>query len=179
MLEESIPMKIENVYDYSNVLAIPEAIVYLVEYCYSVYVGFTKLLDDDEKKNKMLKDEDKKYEYKRNYNESFEVFVKPKMNEDLGVNYRDIWDFRGAVEAGKLHNVGGLRITFNLDFLRSSHGDLETHNNAFLITFSPYNIKFYRKGNFRDTNMDQIEQGIINTFALKFPEGNSIFCYKK
>jgi hypothetical protein len=27
--------------------------------------------------------------------------------------------------------------------------------------------------------MDQIEQGIMNTLELKFPKGNSIFCYKK
>jgi hypothetical protein len=101
------------------------------------------------------------------------------MNEDLGVGNKDIWEFRSAVEAGKVYNIGALRISMNLNFIRNTAGPLEEHNNSFLITFLPYNIKFYRKGNYQDSNMDQIEQGIMNTLELKFPKGNSIFCYKK
>ena len=179
MLENASKVEIDNTYDFSNYLPTPEGIMFLVEYCYSVYTGFTKLLDDDEKKNKMLMEQDRVYEYKRNYNDLFEVHVRPKMNEDLGVGYNDIWDFRSAMQAGKLYNVGALRISMNLNFLRNSNGYMEDHNNSFLITFLPYNIKVNRRGNYHDKNMEQIEQGIINTMKLKFPKGNSIFCYKK
>ncbi len=55
---------INNEYDYSNVLPTAEAISYLVQYCDEMNKQLTKLVEQDEEKNKQFKPEYKEFMYK-------------------------------------------------------------------------------------------------------------------
>ena len=65
-----------------------------------------------------------------------------------------------------------------MDFLRGKEEKLEEHENLFTIIFNPYDIKFARKSNHSDPNMNKIEEQ-INSILKQFPVANSIFCNKQ
>ncbi len=179
MPEQNVLANIDNTYDYSNILVVPEGIMYLVEYCFSVYTGFLKLIEDNMEKNKNVNPNEAAYDYKKGYNDRLEINVRQRLNDSFGFSYTDIHAFKKDYDEGKILNIGGIKITLQLGFGRGIGENIDIHENIFTISFLPYSIVFNRKSNHKDLNMDKIEQGIINTLSTKFPVGNSIFCYKK
>ena len=85
--------------------------------------------------------------------------------------------FISAYKNGSLKKVNEVTITLNLYFYRGKGGQEVEHENSFVISFKPYNIKFIRQSNHEDSNMDQIEKqfdAILSEMAV----ANSIFCDK-
>ena len=65
-----------------------------------------------------------------------------------------------------------------LHFSKGNSYRLESHKNVFLIAFEPYSIRFSRQSNFKDENMDQIEESIHKIFK-SFAIANTVFCDKR
>lgn len=166
---------INNEYDYSNVLPTVEAISYLIQYCDQIYKQLRKLVDEDEEKNKQFKQEYKDYMYKKSYSELFEIYIREKSYNNI--TCKDYATFVAAVKDGNLNQVAEIDIKLDLDFERGKGNNLEKHENSFAIIFKPYDIKFARKSNHNDPNMNQIENQ-INDILKKFPIVNTIFCTK-
>ncbi len=166
---------INNEFDYSNILPTSDYISNLVQYCDNVYNDFLKLLAEDEKKNEPLKYEYKSYEYHRSFGEHFEIHIYEKAYNNI--TCKDYHSFMDAVNKGQLKAVRNLTIGLDLDYQRGTNANLIKHENSFTIIFRPYEIKFARKSNFKDADMDQIEEK-INGILKEFPKANSIFCTK-
>lgn len=173
---EEVETNINNEFDYSNIIVGVENLAYIVQYCDNVYSSFKTLLDEDEKMNERLKYEFKNYDYKRTYGDNFEIRIRQKnyYNSTSCKNYNSFID---VVRQGQLKNVDALEIELNLDYKRGKSDELKNHENSFKITFKPYDIKFIRKSNYNEKNMNQIEEN-INAILKKFPTANSIFCSK-
>lgn len=167
---------INNEFDYSNVVPTIEAISYLVQYCDQMNKQLTKLVEEDEEKNKQFKSEYKDYMYKKSYGQEFQVYIKEKSYNNITCN--DFESFLSAVKGGNLNQVTGLDIKLCMDFLRGKAEKLEKHENLFTIIFNPYDIKFARKSNHNDPNMNKVEEQ-INSILKQFPVANSIFCNKQ
>ena len=78
---------------------------------------------------------------------------------------------------GQIKNLDSLEINLELDYQTGSNSSLITHENSFVIKFKPYEITFIRKSNFKNFNMEQIENN-INEILKKFAVVNTIFCTK-
>ena len=167
---------INNEYDFSNKVPLIEYINYLVNYCNQQFKELERLIKDDEEKNKMLKDDYRTYNYKKNYGSSFEVRITE--NNCNTIYCKDIEMFTSAVNSGNVKNICKLVIDLNLDFDRGKIGNIEKHENSFKIHFSPYDIKFKRNSNYSDNTMDLIEKE-IKEILDKFPTVNCIFCTKE
>lgn len=166
---------ISNEYDYSNIVPTIENITYVIQYCDQIYSHFLKLIEEDENKNERLKYEFKNYNYKKSYGEGFEVKIRQKNYNTISCkNYNS---FIEAVNNGQILNVDGLEIDLRLDYKRGKNDNLNNHENSFNITFKPYEIKFVRKANYKETDMEQIENN-LNDMLQKFPVANTIFCSK-
>lgn len=174
MNKESI---INNKYDYSNVLPVVDCVAYLVQYCDQMYNQLLKLEEEDEEKNKMFKSEYKEYMFKRKYSQGFEVYIKTERYVN-SITCKDYNTFKSAVDDGNLKNVYGVDVELKMNFERGKEGAFEVHENLFKIEFSPYEITFYRKSNYVDSDMDLIENK-INEIMKKFPVANCIFCDKE
>ncbi len=173
--EEEKETVINNEFDYSNIIPTAEHIGTLVQYCENVYNQFLKLIEEDEQKNEKLKIEYKNYKYAKSYGEKFEVSIREKTYNNLDCKtYNSYID---AVNNGQLKEVHSLKINLDLDYKRGSGNNLNYHENSFTIIFKPYEIKFARKSNFNEENMNQIEN-TINKILQQFQKVNSIFCTK-
>lgn len=167
---------INNEFDYSNIVPTIEAVSYLVQYCDQMNKQLTKLVENDEEKNKKFKLEYKNYIYKKIYSQGLEVYIREKSYNNI--TCKDYESFTSAVSDGNLNNVNGLDIRLCLDFERGQENNYDKHENSFSIIFKPYEIIFARKSNHNDPNMDKIEEQ-INSILKKFPVANSIFCNKQ
>lgn len=167
---------VNNVYDYSNILPTVEAISYLVQYCDEMNKQLTKLVEEDEEKNKQFKPEYKEFMYKKSYSQQFEVFIREKSYNNISC--KDYSQFISAVNGGNLNEISSMDIKLCMDFYRGRVDNKEGHENSFLITFKPYEIKFTRKSNHNDPNMNQLEQQ-IRDILNQFPVANCIFCNKQ
>ena len=114
--------------------------------------------------------------YKKSYGQEFQVYIKEKSYNNITCN--DYESFSSAVKGGNLNQVTGLDIKLCMDFLRGKEEKLEEHENLFTIIFNPYDIKFARKSNYNDPNMNKVEEQ-INSILKQFPVANSIFCNKQ
>ena len=170
--EETI---INNEYDYSNIIPKFENITYIIQYCAHIYSYFLKLLEEDENKNEKLKYEFKNYNYKKNYGEGFEVKIRQKNYNTISCKNYD--SFVEALNNGQLLNIESLEINLNLNYRRGNIDSLKNHENSFKISFRPYDIKFIRKANHNEQNMNQIEEN-IKQILNKFPVENTIFFSK-
>ena len=94
-----------------------------------------------------------------------------------GHNVDDKEDFIAAIEDGNLKQVSSISIRLELHFSKGNSYRLESHKNVFLIAFEPYSIRFSRQSNFKDENMDQIEESIHKIFK-SFAIANTVFCDK-
>jgi hypothetical protein len=167
---------INNEFDYSNILPTVEAVSYLVEYCDKMNQQLTKLVLEDEEKNKQFKEEYKEYMYRKSYRQNLEVHIyKGSFYKSITCN--DYKTFVSAIKDGNLNNVDKLTINLSLDYSRGKSGNYEEYENSFVIVFSPYNIKFIRKSNHKESNMNSIENQ-INSILKQFPVANCIFCTK-
>lgn len=172
---ENKEVAINHEFDYSNVLAIEPAISYLIEYCDNVHKNLVNAITQDEQKNEKLKSEYRYYDYKKSYFTGLTVTIK---TTNYGrIECKDFDKFKSAVQAGNINNVEYLTIELNMSYKRGKEYETVEHENIFKISFHPYNIKFTRKSNHEDTEMDKIENN-INAILNKFPIANSIFCSK-
>ena len=174
-INEDEPSVKNNEYDYSTIIATSEAITYLVQYCDSTYKKFVALIDEDEKRNEQFKQEFKNYNYKKNYGERFEVYIRGKNYNTI--TCKDLAAFQSAVNDGNLTNVSSLEIKMDLDFKRGKGNDLTDYENSFTITFKPYEITFIRKSSHNEARMNQIEND-IKDILNNFQTVNTIFCTK-
>lgn len=166
---------INNEYDYSNILPTIEYIDYLVKYCDNAYNQLNKLVEEDEEKNKKFKPEYKEFNYAHSYGAKFEVFIREKSYNNI--TCKDYNTFVTAVKDGNLNEIMELEIKVDLDFRRGIGNNLEDYENSFTIIFKPYDIKFARKSNHNEPNMNQLEDQ-INTILKQFPVANCVFCNK-
>lgn len=178
-MEESLEREIaiSNEFDYSNIVPEIEAITYLVQYCETLYNQLMNLIKSEEEKNLKLKYEYKNYKYKKQFNTKFEVLVKERGNNFSNLNCKSFQSFVEATNNGHLKNVDTLTIELNLTYRRGQESSLKDYENLFKIIFKPYNIKFTRKSNHSEEDMNQIENN-INEILKKFKVQNSIFCTK-
>lgn len=174
MEKENIAIK-NNEFDYSNIIPTIEGIIYLVQYCDSVYKKFLSLIEEDEKKNEQYKEEYKNYSYKKCYGNRFEVYIRTKNYNNI--TCKDYESFKTAIDDGNLVCVNGLDIKMDLDFKRGKGNDLVEYDNSFSIIFKPYDITFVRSSNHDEFDMNQIEDN-INNILKKFNSVNTIFCTK-
>ncbi len=167
---------INNEFDYSNILPTKEAVLYLVQYCDQMNKQLTKLVEADEEKNKPFKDEYKEYNYKHSFGQVLDIYIVEKGYNNI--TCKDYDTFLTTAKNGDLDNVSSINIKLCLDFYRGRKENLVQHENSFHILFHPYEIKFARKSNFQDSDMDQIENQ-INQILKQFPVANCIFCTKE
>ena len=172
--ENEVP--INNEYDYSNIVAEVQSISYLVQYCEALYNQLLKLMSADEEKNAKLKYEFQHYDYKKTYDTQFEVTIKEK-EKTSSIYCHSYQAFTDNVNKGCLKNVASFTIKLNLSYKRGKESSLSDYENEFKMIFQPYNIKFIRKSNHNETNMNQIENN-INDILKKFKVQDSIFCTK-
>lgn len=170
--------EISNEYDYSNIVPEIDVIKYLVQYCESIYNKFTNLVAEDEEKNKMIKSEFRNYMYKKSYETKFEVIIRENTESFFSLNCKSFADFNNAVNNGHLKNIKSLTVNLNLYYKRGQDYSFEDYENAFKISFKPYEIKFTRKSNHSENDMNNIENS-INELLKKFRVQNSIFCTKE
>ena len=177
-MDDSFTSKIvvNNEYDYSNILPTVDAITYLVQYCDEMNKQLTKLVEEDEEKNKQFKQEYKEYMYKKSYGQQLEVYIVEKSYNNI--TCKDYSQFMSAVQGGKLNEIRSMNIKLCMDFYRGKGDNLEEYENSFIISFKPYEITFARKSNHNDQDMNQIEQQ-INDILKQFPVANCIFCNKQ
>ncbi len=165
---------INHEFDYSNAVPLVENISYLIKFCDNVFNQFMKMVDDDKKKNEKLKHEYKNYLYGESYNQKLEIGVRKGYDY---ISYKNCSSFLNAINNKEIVNLSSLEIKLNLNFERGQSGDTKTHENDFKISFEPYKIMFTRKSNFKDSEIDQIENN-INELMKKLPTVNTIFCSK-
>ncbi len=174
-MNEELETVINNEYDYSTIIPSAEAIGYIIQYCENLYNQFSQLVTSDEQKNETLKLEYKNYEYGRHFKSEFTVTIKQRgLNNIICKNYNAYLD---AVRSGNVNNLNGLDIIMDLSYKRGAYQNTVEHRNDFKVIFRPYDIKFIRKSNHNEGNMNQIENA-INGILKQFPTANSIFCSK-
>ena len=166
---------IDKVFDYSNCLPTVENITYLIKYLEQIYNQFLQAIKEDEEKNERLKYEFKKYNYKRNFGERFEISINEKSYNTIRCTTTE--SFTKTVDEGKVKNLRSLEIQLDLDYSRGNYDDLKKHDNSFIITFKPYEITFQRKSNYNENNMEVIEKE-INEILKQFPTAETIFFSK-
>lgn len=171
--EETI---INNEYDYSNIIPTIENITRIIKYCDQLYNSFLKLIEDDEQKNQKLKYEFQNYNYKKTYSEGLEINIRQKSYNSI--TCKNYSSFIEAINSDQLINLDSLEIELNLDYKRGNNDKLSHHQNLFKITFKPYEIKFVRKSNYKESEMNQVENN-LNEILKSFPVANTIFCTKQ
>ena len=165
---------ISNSFDYSNAIPTAENISYIIQFCDNVFNHFIKLIKEDEIKNERLKFEYRDYLYQEHYHQKFEITIRKGYEHTSFKNYSS---FMNAVNSKQISNISSLEIKLNLSFFRGKKDNSIAHENEFRILFEPYNIKFDRKSNLKDNEMDQIEKK-INELMKKLPIANTIFYSK-
>lgn len=166
---------IDNEYDYSNIIPTFEYIGYIVQYCEDTYNYLRKLVEEDKKKNEKLKYEFQNFNYHEFYGLDFSVMIR---NESFKtITYKNYNSYIESVNSGKVKNVESLEIELNLGYKRGDANNLKVHENSFKIIFKPYNIKFIRKSNYNEAQMNQVENN-INEILKRFQTANSIFYSK-
>ena len=173
---EEVEAAINNEWDYSNIIPTAENIAYLVQYCDQVYNQLIKLIEEDEARNEKIKYDLQNYSFKKSFGERFEVVVRGKNYNT--VNCKNLNSYIELYKKEQLNRVDAIEIYLQLDYQTGSNGSFVRHENSFTIKFKPYEITFIRNSNFKDPNMDQIEN-TINEILKKFPVANTIFCTKK
>lgn len=168
---------VNNEFDYSNIIVTSSLVAHLVKYLDQIYNNFQELIQEDEEKNKRFKPEYKEYKYKKMYRDDLEIAIYSKLyNNHIMCN--DYETFKSAIDDGNLNNVRKLDINLYLNFKRGKGNDLDEHKNEFIISFEPYDIRFIRKSNHNDANMNKLEEQ-INAILSNFPTANTIFCNKE
>ena len=162
-------------YDYSNAIPTVNDVFQIVKLCDYWNQRLSMQVKEDEEKNAPFKLEFKDYMYKKSYMQKYDIWIRGDSFQSICC--KDIDSFISAYKNGSLKKVSEVTITLNLYFYRGKGGQEVEHENSFVISFKPYNIKFIRQSNHEDSNMDQIEKqfdAILSEMAV----ANSIFCDK-
>lgn len=171
---------INNVYDYSTVIPVIEKIGTIVQFLDGVYSHFMNLSKEEEERNSKLKEEYQEYKYRNRYS-FFEINIRKKIDDVFHSDYvtcKNLESFKKMYDEGNLINMEKLEIKMSLSFARGKgYFDNEKYDNDFSIVFEPYNIKFIRKSNYEDPEIDEIEKR-INEIFNSFDKCNTIFCSK-
>lgn len=175
-INEDIETTINNEFDYSNIVASVDNISYIVQYCDNVYSQFQQLVAEDEQKNERLKYEFKNYNYKKSYGDSFEVRIRQRGHYNT-ISCKNYSSFKDAVMQEQVNNIDALEIELTLDYKRGNNDSLKDYQNSFKVSFKPYDIKFVRKANHNELNMNQVEDN-IKQMLDKFQVANTIFYSK-
>lgn len=172
---EDVGTVISNEKDFSNIIPTVENISILIQYCDQIYNQFVKLIEDDENRNSKIKYELQNYSFKKCFGEGLEIIIREKnFNTITCKNYNSYIEL---YKNGQLNNLDSLEVNLELNYQTGMNGSLITHENLFKIKFRPYEISFIRKSNFKNFNMERIENTIIDILQ-KFPVANTIFCTK-
>ena len=172
---EDVEAVINNEKDYSNIIPTPENIASLVQYCEQIYNQFAKLVEDDENRNNKIKYELQNYSFKKCYGQQLELIIREKNFNTI--NCKNYNSYVELYKNGQLKNLDSLEINLELNYQTGMNASLITHENLFKIKFKPYEISFIRKSNFKNFNMERIEN-TINDILSNFPVANTIFCTK-
>jgi len=175
VLEKEI--EVSNEFDYSNIVAEIQTVSYLVQYCEALYNQLINMITEDEQRNEKLKSEFRNYQYKKSFNTKLEVSIKEKGQSFTGMTCKNYESFVEAVNNGHLKNVDSITITLDMSYKRGKDMAMREHENSFKFVFKPYDIKFIRKSNHNEENMNQIENN-FNQILKQFKIQNSIFCTK-
>jgi len=175
-MNDNLNVIVNNEYDYSNIVPEIDNIVALVKQCSLYYAQLLKLEEEDAKKNERLKVDYQSFQYAKSYSSGFKVSF--QKNDSYNSNdFENYESFKSAVDSGFVRDAGKLTIHLDLSYRSGSGSDLTENSNEFTISFEPYNIKFTRKSNKANQNMDQIEYA-INELLKRFKVQNTIFCSK-
>lgn len=170
--------EISNKYDYSNIIVNAENVGLLIQGCEALYNQLMNLINEDEKRNEMLKYELRNYNYKKNYNTGFNVNAIDKERGYRGMLEFDSYEkYNKAVQDKLIIGIEKLTITLNLSYKAGHNDSLVEYSNEFIMIFEPYNIRFERKSNHDEEYMNQVEEYINKMFNI-FPVQNTIFCTK-
>ena len=172
---DDVEMAINNNFDYSNIVPTVSNIAVLIKYCEQVYNKLEELINEDEEKNKMIKYDLQTYNYKRNYNDYFEVTIRDKNFASYTCKKYDA--FMELVNSGQVNNLSSLGIRLGLGYKCGETSNFIDHQNDLEIKFKPYEITFTRKSNFKEYTIDQTEKN-INKLLQEFPAVDTIFCSK-
>jgi len=175
-LEKEI--EVSNEYDYSNIVAEVQTVSYLVQYCEALYNQFIAMINEDESRNEKLKSEFRNYEYKKTYDTKFEILIREKGQSFTGMTCKNYESFIEAVNNGHLKSVDSITITLDMSYKRGKDMAMREHQNNFKFVFKPYDIKFFRKSNYNEENMNHIEDN-FNQILKQFRIQNSVFCTKE
>jgi hypothetical protein len=171
---------IDNVYDYSNIVPVIDKIGIIVQFFDGVFNRLMSISEEEKARNEKLKPEFQEHQYK-NYYSNFEITIRKPIDNSLSHDYttcKNFESFSNLYREGKINNISDMKIVMNLDFSRGKgYLNLTKFENQFVVDFQPYNIKFTRKSNYEDSEMDAIEKRIIELLN-SFDTCNTIFCSK-
>lgn len=140
-----------NEYDYSNIVPTKSNINDIIKHLEEIY-------------NEILKN-------KRSGKLEFNILIDSVYNQEIECSsYKEYMEYE---EIGYLNKVNKLVISLiinNININTKSY-------NTFELSFEPYNIKFTRKSNKKENNMDQVEE-YIKTMLKKINVQNTIFLTK-
>lgn len=149
-------VKINNIYDYSDLVCNYDNINKIIEFSNMIFNKFDNLLL---KSNGSLK---KLYPYGLDI-----IIINSEYNKFMLKSYDD---YLLAYKEGLINKISSLSIEINLNYKK----DDTEYNNLFKIIIKPYNIKFYRTASHDETAMNQIELSFIKILD-KLPKEESIF----
>lgn len=105
-----------------------------------IFINSFTISRKDEEKNCQFREEYRNYEYRKDFNSGFYVFIREKNSQNISCDDKE--DFIAAIEDGNLKQVSSISIRLELHFSKGNSYRLESHKNVFLIAFEPYSIRF-------------------------------------
>lgn len=164
------PASIQEVKEFTNLLAVREYIDDLIKYCFGMYESFSKTVQEDEAKNEQLKFELRNYQFHHSYSADCNVYV----YGSNGNTYKTYDAFAMALKSGHVQGITNLSITLDLSFRRGGYNTLEDHNHKFEMKFRPELASFSYEANYEDPAMSGIRDKLMAKME-DFPATTTIF----
>lgn len=164
------PASVQDIKEYTNLLAVREYVDDLVKYCFGMYDSFDKTVKDDEARNEQLKYELRTYQFHHSYSAECSVHVYANSSTD----YKTYDAFASALNNGHIQGINDLTLRLDLSFRRGSYNQLEDHDHKFTIKFSPELCKFSYEANYDDPAMTAVRDKLIGKLE-NFPATTTIF----
>ena len=164
---------IENTYNFSDTIITVEVIDYIAKYFQSIIDYYEKLFIEDEQKNEKLKYDFQNYSYKKSYNTGLDITIGSKEYSSIHCNNYN--SFKQMINENKAKNLGFFNIELSINYKSGNNNNLIEHNNNFSIKMKPYDIIFKCSSNNSDSEMNNVEEYIINEIFNKIPHVPTIF----